>query len=508
EAKLNALAFFAADCAHAEALRMLFDAGASPTATEENGRTLLHRLAIRKDAHAEDIPDGAVGEAAALLLDMKVSPLKRDDNEGMTCYHFAARGGIAEMVEEMSKRGVKLGLTDRNGDTGLHIACKYAGNAVRRIDSEKNRLDRLLKENEATAARMRESGASEEKIRAHLMGSEFTDPDRAQRELDAALRHAEGYFRTVKAFEAGGVDTGQKNNYGVSALDFAVQSGAKKIAAYLSGSLSDDGDGSAIAAGGMTLHQAAEKGDVEAVEAIAAAGADVNGLKDGREDQYGGCTPLAVAVAFLKDGAVWALLSSGADPSYKDGKGRSAAYYLPNPDLASSLNDAVYKERRVGKILNALVEAGLDPDGAVDDDGNTLLMLACKAPAGVEFRGYNMKREVLGEALRQSLDVDRANRFGETALMLAGSKDFKIMEEVQAALLERGADVSAADRNGDTALHYASRCFDKAAARAFCEMLLEFGADAGAVNNARKTALDLAVERGNESLAKLLMGRM
>ena len=61
-----------------------------------------------------------------------------------------------------------------------------------------------------------------------------------------------------------------------------MESDAKKIAAYLSGTLSGD-ESADIAARGMTLHQAAEKGDAEAIKAIAGTGADVNSLKDGGE---------------------------------------------------------------------------------------------------------------------------------------------------------------------------------------------------------------------------------
>jgi ankyrin repeat protein len=83
-----------------------------------------------------------------------------------------------------------------------------------------------------------------------------------------------------------------------------------------------------------------------------------------------------------------------------------------------------------------------------------------------------------------------------------------MMENVQVALLEQGAEVSAADRNGDTALHYAARNDDKNGAKVLCEMLLEFGAAAAAVNNAGKTALDIATEIGNEPLVKLLLAKI
>jgi ankyrin repeat protein len=91
--------------------------------------------------------------------------------------------------------------------------------------------------------------------------------------------------------------------------------------------------------------------------------------------------------------------------------------------------------------------------------------------------------------------------------MWACAQDFDMMENVQLALLEQGAEVAAADQNGDTALHYAARNGDKNGAKILCDMLLEFGALTGAVNNAGQTALDIAAAADNEPLVKLLLAK-
>jgi ankyrin repeat protein len=365
----------------------------------------------------------------------------------MCCYHYAARHGNAELVETLAERGVKLNMTDEKGNTGIHIACDYI------------------------------------------------------RHASSYQRTAEDYFRVVKAFADGGVDTGEKNEYGIPALDIAIKNDAKKIAAFLSGAVMDE---SAITAGGMTLHQAAEKGDAEAIKAIAASGADLNGHKDDKVYKFGGATPLAIAVAFLQVNAVEALLAAGANPSFKDGNGRAALSFL----VEGSYYPKAVEEKRIPRIIKAMLSAGYKINETVDDDGNTLLLLACKSGGGYAAKNHTKKGDIIDEALKNSADINLANRFGETALMHACGRDFDIMENVQLTLLENGAGTAAADRNGDTALHYAARNDSKTGAKTLCDMLLEFGADAKAVNNDGKTALDIATENDNEPLVKLLLGKM
>ena len=514
ENKMKELAFLAADFAHAEALKLLFDAGVSPSVTDKYGFTLLHALAKQEESKYDDHvkPKGSAAETTLLLLDSKVSVLVKDKNESMVCYHYAARNGLVEMVETLAARGAKLNMTDREGNTGIHIACEYARYPISSIESKKKRVEDAKKACEEKRVHFfklaEQSGKSKEwdaaqaeaEFKKYAESNLFITPEYAQKEYDSTVQRAEDYFRLVKIFAEGGVDITEKNSIGLSALDVAVKGNAKKIAAYLSGTLVE-GDDSALAAGGMTLHQAAEKGDAEAIKAIAATGADLNAVNDEKKGEFAGCTALSIAVAQMHAGAAEALLACGADPSFKDGSGRAAPhFFFPGRKIS---------EKDTKKIIKDMISAGMSVDLAVDDDSDTLLIWTCRNRRGSTSNGHSVKGDVLDELMKHNPNINLANRFGVTTLMyVCADDDLAVSENLQTTLLEQGADVSAADKNGNTALHYAARNSDKNGAKTLCDMLLEFGADANAVNNAKQTALDIATENSNEPLVKLLLSKM
>lgn len=500
------LAFLAADFAHPEALALLFEAGVSPALVGNYGFTLLHTLALQELSRYCEKPPGAVAASTALLLDHGASALRKDENEGLTCYHYAARNGMYEMVETLARRGTKLNMTDKDGNTGIYIAAYYVKNALHALPYAQKAVEDAKQDYEETRRRLLARDMSEEQIAQYIKTNVRRTPEVMQREYEAAVNLVEGYFRVVKAFASGGVDVDEKNSYGQTALDMAVKNDAKKIAAFLSGALTGDGDKAAIAAGGMTPHQAAEKGDLEAIRAIAATGADMNGLNDTKE-YFGACTPLAVAAAYLKPEAVTVLLECGADPSFKDGKGYTALSYLFH-SCRAIFDRAVFEEKWIPRMIKDMVEAGMDFNATVNDSGDTLLTLACKSSRSTGYAHYSLEGVVIEEALKYKADINHANSFGETALMHVSGRDLDTMENIQITLLEQGASVSAADRNGDTALHYAARNRDKRGAKVLSDMLLEFGADPRTTNNAGQTALDIATGKDNEPLVKLLLSKM
>ena len=513
EEALNSLAFLAADYAHSEALKLLFEAGVSPQITDKYAFNLLHHLARHDESKYHHKPKGAVAQTTALLLDNKVSAIRKDENEKLCSYHYAARHGLVEMVETMAGRGVKLNMTDKDGNTGIHIAAEYVRDEIKDIDYKKRDLEKAQAKYEKETAQLKAENKSDEEIAEYVSKWIKPTPEKAKNKYEAAIQLVEDYFRTVKAFAQGGVDIDEKNSYGKTALDFAVQNNANKIAAFLSGNLVDNGgaggedDEGAIAAGGMTLHQAAEKNDARAIKAIVKGGADLNSLKDDKEYKLGGRTALAIAVTFLHADAVEALLASGADPSFKDNYGRAAAAYLVFGSEATIVSET-FTQKLIPGIIKNLIGAGMDINMPVNDNSDTLLLLTCKSLGNAGYSRYTVKDEILKEIMKHSPDLNRANLSGETALMHACTRNFELMEKFQLDLLEQGADVKAADKNGDTALHYAARNEDKNGAKILCGMLLEFGADVKAVNNAEKTALDIATEQDNEALVKMLLGKM
>jgi ankyrin repeat protein len=130
---------------------------------------------------------------------------------------------------------------------------------------------------------------------------------------------------------------------------------------------------------------------------------------------------------------------------------------------------------------------------------------------GMERSNFSVADDLIKEIFKRNPDVSAANRYGKTALMNICSHqqlNEGPNENILIDLLEKGADVNKIDIDGNTALHYAASSAENAIAKSYCEMLLEFGADANVVNNAKKKALDVAVGRNNEPLVKLLLSKM
>ena len=533
EDALNKLAFRAAKDAHAEALSLLFEAGVSPAITDDKESTLLHILANKYElsfrsgfyASLHQIPAGAVEATVNLLLDNNVSALRKDEKK-MTCYHYAARTGMVEFIEALAKRGVKLNMTDGSGNNGIHIACERCGSIMEQISKSGSVLEQEQKRAEEFAATWKKEGKSPETIENGLKKYCNSSLEKAKQECEVFKKLPEDYFRIIKIFAEAGVDPNQKNGTykstlysNKSALEFAIGFSLKEIAAFLSGTLTGDNDKAALVSGGMTLHQAAEKGDAEAIKAIIGAGADPNDIlftdlkstnfydsQNKMRPKYDGCTALTIAAYLFNADAVEALLACGADPSHKDGRGWTSFRYL----FTSTNSPVCSDQKRIQRTIKVMLDSGFNIDATVDNDDNTLLTLACRSSSinKTGFRSPKIKSVVIEAALGRKPNLNLTNCFGETALMSCCEWDFDMMENVQLSLLEGGADTALADKNGDTALHYAVRNRDEYGAKTLCETLLEFGADAKAVNNKGKTALDIATEKNRETLVKLLLAKM
>ena len=161
------LAFLAANFTDPEALERLFNLGVDPQVRDHYASTLLHEAAKRREHYRYKPAPGDAAKTAELLLDKGVSALRKDDNERMCCYHYAARAGMWEFVEALAKRGIRLNMTDKEGNTGIHIAADYVRHELYRLGLE--------------------------------------DKARRQEKAGEYRETVENYFKTVKAFvDAGG----------------------------------------------------------------------------------------------------------------------------------------------------------------------------------------------------------------------------------------------------------------------------------------------------------------
>ena len=205
-------------------------------------------------------------------------------------------------------------------------------------------------------------------LRAQALGA----PDRALLQA-AASDDAE---LAAVALERG-ADIQARGPEGNTPLHVAAWNGSRTVLALL---LEASADPSAKTESGLTpLHHAARQGHVEAVEALAAAGAEL----EAREARFGN-TPLLMAVRGAKRGAAVALLEAGADLEARDRRQDNTALIIAAFDplrlsvLAELLGRGAEVDARAGDGMTALLAAASRGNAAA-------LQLLLEAGAAVEI---------------------------------------------------------------------------------------------------------------------------
>jgi ankyrin repeat protein len=557
------------------AVAYLLARGCDPNARNAAGDTPLWAVARRREL-TPDLPENTVHDAVSALLSAGASPAARDLGGGW-CHLEAARAGNGEFLAALFDHGARLTRADAAGNNALHLLIESLRNCVEDWERAELRRARRVEES-ADAAAVAHAARLAEDARAVLdyrLGIAFrgakalldagVDPEdknsagetahllaqrRGAKRIGALLRgdiapeDAAGASGAAGA-AGGGAGAGEDAGAGGGGIGGAggesgagggarpgsgggtggVAAGGEAGGGGDSGGTGEvgaGGGGGGIGgageaalrekAGGLTLHQAVRQSDEEAVRALAQLGADLDEVAE--IYGYGEGTPLAQACWGCDLAMCALLLELGADPAARAGDGTTALYWLSashNPRVVGS----VFAENWPAQIIGAMVRAGADVDGAVDDKSDTLLTFALREGRDMDLfvTRETLRWLVASAAVALGADVDKPNAAGQTPLMLASqgspNRGMRMAEELQLLFLERGADVARKDKDGNTALHYAARNGDAAAARTMAENLLDFGPVAvEAVNNEGKTALDYAQAADNEMLVKLLLANL
>lgn len=215
------------------------------------------------------------------------------------------------------------------------------------------------------------------------------------------------------------------------------------------------------------FRRALKNGNFSDVEELVRGGADVNLTFDN------GKTPLMVAAKHGQSELVTALLASGADVNATNDNGGTALMFSAiRGDLPT---------------IEALLSHGADTNALAKFRWTALMIASVKGHAGV-----------VRILLKHGADGNARDVYGWTPLMRAV---YENRGEAVAVLLEDASiDVNNRDDQGITALHLAAVKGDAVIAR----MLIEHGADPGAVNLEGKTPVAIAQSRGHEETVDVM----
>ena len=376
-------------------------------------------------------------------------------------------------------------------------------------------------------------------IIAHILSLDV-DVNAGDRRGDTALHAAvENNWRQIGELLLGaGADVFAGNVMGNSALKIALT----RLGGREDWLLTDNVISSCDMAGNTPLHLAAEWNLAEAAKLIIEKGGDINARN------YAGETPLFSAAKADSPKMINTLLAgvggeSGADLNARDvlgntalfssitWKARASAAALIEADASSNNKELLNAKNLAGKtplheatrigdsdLLALLLRAGADVNAA-DETGATPLADAASAGGAdtaralLEYGAIPIIQDMYGRnalhAAAMSGDAEiiamlrqagaspvSRDAYGAMPLSLAFRRG---REAVEAVL---GGAAAIADLNGNTPLHLAVQ---EEASSDILSMLIELGCPVNGRNRRGKTALSVALEKGDESSMRVLL---
>jgi len=421
---------------------------------------------------------------------------KQDEN-GQTALHWAARGGYKEVVHLLLDRGADVSVKNNDGLTALEWAALREDKAMVQLLLNRG-ADVNLKHNNRSVVLDWMATMGYELVVQPLLGPR-ADINVKSNDGQLVLHMVAlvGYEAMVRLLLDHGADVNAKDNYGWTALHIAALKGHEAVVRLL---LERKADVNAKGNDGWTpLHSATCEGHMAVVQLLLGCGADVNAEGTGArtalhsaaaegheavvqllldrsadinvESEYER-TALDWAAFHGRKAVVQLLLDHGADVNAKGSGGRTALHWA-----AAGGHEAV---------VQLLLDHGADVK-AKDNDGRTALNPAARQE----------NEAVVRLLLGHGVDVKEKDEYGLTALHGAADQGH---ESVVQLLLDHGADVKAKGNDGLTALHWAAAGGHEAVVR----LLLARGADVNAKDNKGWTALDRAAHQGCKAVVRLL----
>ena len=428
---------------------MLHDVRETPNQyLQPNGRTKLQQALV--DGHDDFVMK---------MIERDHVRLRVIDNKGCNLMHYAVEKKNRRLISKLKELGVPLDSRDKEGKTPF----------MKLFEAKKPnlRLANWLLEQGANADQADKRGRRALHVAAEkhnlnvvsflLKVTKNTDkPDHTGvRPFHYAVEHNDA--SVVQEFSHHRVDLKSTNNKSQTVFHMALENKNAKVLQFLLKTeavkvLNQPEMDTKEAA----IHKAVSKQNVDAVQQMLAAGANINAqAKDGT-------TPLAMAVSEDSEEMVRSLLDKGADIVYGECSAleESISYnesqhfsilmeYAPDPNMkGKDGKTALMRATQYGheKIVDELLSAGADPN-----------MLSREKQNALFFLGFNSKSEIVEKLIDEGINVNQVDQYGRTPLLEAmnGSYDLDNIK----ALVNAGADVNHKDGSGQTALHHTLRSY-------------------------------------------------
>jgi len=452
-------------------MRTRYLAGAWLTAT---AFTLTAGAASGAGVKIVDAVKSGDTQAVSALLKQK-SDVNAAEADGTTALHYAAHSNNIELARMLLRAGANANAVNRYGVAPLRLAVE-AGNAtvVEALLKAGANANVTLTDGESilmTAARTGDPLTIKQLLAA---GAKVNAAEANQGQTSLMYAARENHAAAVKVLVEGGADVNAKSKPLVWP-EFKFNTGGMIYTLQPVG-------------GWTAAMYAAREGAIDAVRALADAGADLN-LAD-----PDGTTPLILAIVNAKFDTAVAMLDKGANPNAVDNMGMSALYAAtdmhtlspmmgrPAPPMRDSI-DAV-------ELARALLKKGANPN-------------------------LQLKKPIIGR--HTSFQGDGQLGEGSTPLARAAKSADAAMIKV---LLDGGADPRLTQKDGTTAAMIAvnargQRVYAAAASVATpateadaleaLKLILNTPLDVNGSNANGVTALHNAAGRGADTLVKLLL---
>jgi ankyrin repeat protein len=428
-------------------------------------------------------------EAVRALL-KQPAELKITERDGTTALHWAVRADDVETVRLLLRAGADANAATREGVTPLALAAINGSLAATEILLEAGaNANAVLPEGETVLMSAARTGRPDVLEALLRQGADLNARENWYGETALIWAAAENHSEAIKVLVTHGADVNGRSK----PLDFARRRNGQSI----------------LPLGSWTpLMYAARQGALEAVDTLAALGADLN-LTD-----PDGATALVLAIINANYDVAAALVEKGADPNIADKEARMAALYAavdmdrlaighgrPNPKPSGELSavDLIKVLLAHGADANARLAAPLlqrhhtAGDRALGE-GSTPFMRAAKSGDVTVMRlllaaGADPKLAQPNQANALMLAAGRGWRDGSPAAPSYDQGSEKDAVEAIKLCLASGLDINATTDNSETALHAA---ISGRGAESIVRFLVENGASLTAKNKQGRTPLEVA----------------